>query len=153
MRFRVLNKLAALMTFMIVPAFYGNIFSQIRIIPQAQLDSASRVHIAPDLEHFMKFDSLYVETPLLDENGAPYECELSFTNCSDEPYLFADAVSSCSCLRLDFQRTNVLPGQKVTIRMRYYPKGHPGNHDRRIMIYTSRYRTPSATIFFKTHVK
>lgn len=127
--------------------------AQIRIIPKEKLDSVARLHCLPGYERHMLFDSTAMRTPLIREDGGTYGCSYRFTNVGAEPVAVLDVVSSCSCARVSFSKAMIKPGESSRIDVEYDPKGHPGRHERRFVVYTTLSSKPTVTLLLTTFVE
>ena len=63
-------------------------------------------------------------------------------------------VSTCGCLKTEFDKVLLLSGDSTIIKFRYYPKGYPGDMHRRVFLYTSLDESiPSAILDIKADVE
>lgn len=70
--------------------------------------------------------------------GGDLEYELHYTNTGTTPLVLTRVVTSCSCLKVHFQRRPLPPGEKGVIRIVYQPqKSEPGVFNKVIQIYSN----------------
>lgn len=110
--------------------------AQIRLVPQAKLDSVAN---PPTIEErAMRFDEEELHFGSIDELGGAWQGLFRWTNIADRPLVITRVVSSCSCLTADFGREPVATGKRAELRVSYHPKGHPGVVRQRLYLYTNR---------------
>ena len=84
----------------------------------------------------LKFDTCVLDAGLIPEEGGAREYEFVWTNAGDVPVTVLKVSTSCGCAVPEYDRKTVSPGQKGSLKIRYYPKGHPGEFSLRILVYT-----------------
>ena len=64
--------------------------------------------------------------------------EFRFTNDGTEPLVLLRVIISCSCLKADFSKRPVAPGDSGVVRITYQPhKSEPGAFNKVIQIYSN----------------
>ncbi|MEG1623056.1 MAG: DUF1573 domain-containing protein [Alistipes sp.] len=58
-------------------------------------------------------------------------------NDSNKPIVILDAAVSCGCLRPEYSRKPLLPGDKTNLTITYDPTNRPGRFDKEVIIRTS----------------
>ena len=117
--------------------------AQINIIPRERLDSVSAPMLSEDAA-YLSFDRTSVRLSM-NEGDQPAKVEFSFRNIGHKALTVLDVTTSCSCVKATVSPKTVSPGGDAVVEAMYYPKGHPGKFDRKIMVYTSATR-PSAVL-------
>ena len=100
------------------------------------IDSILHPEISEKAALSMQFDESVIGTGIIAEEAAPQSFSFSWTNVGSAPVTVLNVTTSCGCLVPSFDRTPVRPGEKSSLTVTYYPKGHPGPFDRRIFVYT-----------------
>lgn len=102
----------------------------------------------------MKFDNPVMEVGTIAEEAAPPQFEFSWTNAGDRPVTVLKVTTSCGCAVPEFDSRPVGPGEKSSLKITYYPKGHPGTFNRKIFVYTDLSgTTPAAALSLKGNVR
>ena len=104
-------------------------------VPQHVLDSVANPPV--DRNPSLVFERESVDAGRLSEDDAPVTFGFPFRNVGDKPLVVTKVVTTCGCAVAHFDRKPVLPGDTARIAVTYDPKGHPGQIQRRIFIYTS----------------
>ena len=100
------------------------------------IDSLAHPNVSEAAAAAMKFDTSVIETGLIAEDASPAAYSFFWTNTGSKPVTVLKVTTSCGCLVPAFDRVPVGPGEKSSLTVTYYPKGHPGKFDRRIFVYT-----------------
>lgn len=126
--------------------------AQIRLIPQAKVDSARNV-VATDVG--LRFDvGQTVDFGEIAEDGGAWKTSIKWQNHSDKPLIITRVTTSCGCLRVEYDRATVAVGGQGELHLTYYPQGHAGEVAQRIFIYTDRSaREPSAVLNLRGRVR
>ena len=70
--------------------------------------------------------------------GGDLVYDFQFTNTGTSPLVLTRVVTSCSCLKAQFQRRPIAAGEQGTIRIVYEPqKSEPGVFNKVIQIYSN----------------
>ena len=110
--------------------------AQIRLVPQAKIDSAAN---PPTIEErVMHFEEEELGFGTIDELGGAWQGVFRWTNIAEQPLLITRVTTSCGCLTADFGRAPVAAGGEAELRVTYHPKGHPGVVRQRLFLYTNR---------------
>lgn len=109
--------------------------AQIRLIPQAKRDSVAN---PPRVEHSsMRFEQEELRFGTIDEEGGPWQGVFRWRNEGTQPLVITRVVTSCGCLKADYEAAPVVAGGEATLRVEYNPKGHPGVVYQRLFLYTN----------------
>lgn len=116
------------------------------IVSQAALDSLAHPVVVSGGEA-MRFESTTLTVGSLDEDAAPAAHTFRWRNEGTTPLVVTRVETSCGCVRADFSKAPVSPGEWGEIAVAYRPKGHPGFFRRRILVFTQlSARQPSAVL-------
>ena len=110
--------------------------AQVRIISREKLDSVSNPKLAPN-SNALEFDKLHITAEPMTEDDSPESFTYTFRNKSQSSLTISRIVSTCSCVQATCDRKEVAPGEYATVKVIYNPKGHPGNFERKIFVYTA----------------
>lgn len=127
--------------------------AQIKIIPRQRIDSINNVAtIVNSPMRFLKGDRVKFDT-IAEEQG-PWQSVVEWVNDGDKTIVINEIKSSCGCLRAQSDKRTVRSGERASITLRYFPKGHPGRVSQRLFIFTSiDERKPTAVIHLSGYVK
>lgn len=126
--------------------------AQLRIIPKEKIDNVTNPRLSAD-SAYMDFDTRHIVAEPMNEDDPPSTYVFSFTNVGDHTLKIERLISSCSCASAYADRTEVRPGEKAVISVRYDPEGHPGKFERRIFVYTSSGNDPAAVLKLTVEVE
>lgn len=126
--------------------------AQIRLIPQAKVDSARNV-VATDVG--LRFEvGPTIDFGEIAEDGGAWKTSVKWQNCSDKPLTITRVTTSCGCLRAEYERATVAAGEQGELHLTYNPQGHAGEVAQRIFVYTDRStREPSAVLNLRGRVR
>lgn len=118
--------------------------AQIRLIPQAKVDSARNVATE---QVGMAFERTTIDFGELPEEGGAWHGVVRWQNAEREPITITRITTSCGCLQVENDRSTVEAGGRGELRLTYHPKGHAGRVSQRIFVYTDRSgRRPAAVL-------
>lgn len=118
--------------------------AQIRLIPQAKVDSARNVATE---QVGMAFERTTIDFGQLAEEGGAWQGVVSWQNTEREQITITRITTSCGCLQVENDRSTVEAGGRGELRLTYHPKGHAGRVSQRIFVYTDRSgRRPAAVL-------
>ena len=127
--------------------------AQIRIVSREKIDSIARPATISEGVMLMENDGRVSMGSIAEDSGV-WKHTLSWQNVGDEPVVITRLSSSCSCLQADADRKPVGSGEKGSIALRYYPKGHIGDVNHRVTIYANLSdRVPTAVVSLNGVVK
>lgn len=110
--------------------------AQIRIIPQSKIDSIKTpTTVAVRAMEFKGGNNLSFGT--IAEKDGVWSQSIEWKNIADQPLVVTRVSSSCSCLRVEVDRTPVNSGAKGSVTLRYDPRNRSGKVSQRAMIYTN----------------
>ena len=118
--------------------------AQIRLIPQAKVDSARNVATE---QVGMAFERTTIDFGELPEEGGAWCSAVQWQNAGREQITIIRITTSCGCLQVENDRSTVEAGGRGELRLTYHPKGHAGRVSQRIFVYTDRSgRRPAAVL-------
>lgn len=144
-------KKTLLIVLLSILASASDLSAQIKIVRREVLDSISNPALASNAS-CLKFDKVEIKAEPMQENDAPETFIYSFRNTSDSPVKIDRVVSTCTCAKAECNKETVGPGQEASVRLTYYPKGHPGTFERKVFVYTDGHKAPSAILRLKVNV-
>lgn len=102
----------------------------------------------------LRFDRKSIGTGTIREDGNPASYTFRWQNTGEKAMTVLRVTTTCGCVVPKFERTPVLPGKGDSLTVTYYPKGHPGKFNRKIMVYTDLSGTrPAAVLELKGYVE
>ena len=111
-------------------------YAQIKIIPQQKLDSVVNVPtVAGDNISVKGGQTISFGT--ISEDGGVWSAKVEWSNKNEKPLVVTSTKTSCSCLQAVARREAVASGARSVVELKYNPKGHPGNVEQRVFIYTN----------------
>lgn len=108
--------------------------AQIRIVSREKIESVNNPTLADGAR--LDFETLTQQTGLIDESAEGLQYVYRFVNRGDEDIVITDVKSSCSCAEAHFESRRIAVGERDSIVVRYYPRGHIGRFERRLFVYT-----------------
>lgn len=126
--------------------------AQLQLIDQAKIDSIRNPRTVAHMP--MRFEEgTTLEMGEMSEDAEPWRRELKWKNHGTSPLVITKVVTTCGCLKVDYDRWPVSADSVATLRVEYRPKGHPGTVYQRAMIYTNASETsPTAILVVKGNV-
>lgn len=126
--------------------------AQIRLIPQAKVDSARNVTTT---DVGMRFASgTTTDFGEIAEEGGTWKGCVEWRNDADKPLTITRITASCGCLKAEYDRATVAVGESGELRLTYDPRGHAGEVAQRIFVYTDRSgRHPAAVLTLRGRVR
>ena len=94
----------------------------------------------------MSFERTVIDAGEMPEDTVPPEYMFRWENTGKEPVTVLKISTTCSCAVPSFEKKAVMPGEKSSLKITYHPKGHPGNFDRKIFLYTDRSGSKPAAV-------
>ena len=130
----------------------GTASAQIKLISREKLDSVANPNtVAGENILFEGGDKHSFGT--ISEDAGKWEKSLVWFNVSDQTLVVTRVTTTCSCLQAVADKGAVGQGGKSTIRIAYYPKGHPGKVEQRLFVYTNLSSSkPTAVVTLKGEV-
>lgn len=126
--------------------------AQLKLIPKERLDSVANPPLAPNAAT-LKFECLRIDAGEMNETDGPVVFTYGFVNLGNVPVSISRLVSTCSCAVATASEKEIGPGEKGTITLRYNPKGHPGQFERRVFVYTDSHVQPTAVLRLAVKVR
>ena len=124
----------------------GGATAQIKLISREKLDSVANPRTISDAKMlFQGGTTLSFDT--ISEDAGKWERVVEWRNEGDKSLVVTRVTTSCSCLQAVAAKGEVKSGGKSSVKLTYYPKGHPGDVMQRVFIYTNlSSSTPSAVL-------
>lgn len=94
----------------------------------------------------MSFERTVIDAGEMPEDTVPPEYMFRWENTGKEPVTVLKISTTCSCAVPSFEKKAVMPGEKSSLKITYHPKGHPGNFDRKIFLYTDKSGSKPAAV-------
>ncbi|MBR4995850.1 MAG: DUF1573 domain-containing protein [Alistipes sp.] len=142
-----------ILLWLLVSALGAECRAQIKIIPQSVLDSVANPKTVTGARMVVEGGDV-VLFGCISEDSAAWRKVIVWRNGGDKPLTITSVRTSCSCLKAEAERKVVKGGEKATIAVAYYPKGHPGKVEQRIYIYTNLSdTTPTAVVKVRGEVQ
>ena len=107
--------------------------AQIKLIPQSRLDSVANPRTVASSLAVEGGGRVWLGVV---EESATAEAQVVLKNSGERPLVVTRTSSSCRCLAARCDERLIRAGESVTLRLTYYPKGHPGAITQRVMLYT-----------------
>lgn len=149
---RVRGIIIALLAVLLTQAVATVCQAQIKIIPKTVLDSVANPKRVKDSGMSFQGGDV-VSFGELSEDLPSWQRTIEWRNAGNSPVAISSVRSSCSCLKAEVLSKVVGVGEKVDIKVTYYPKGHPGEVEQRVYIYTNLSESvPTAVLRIKGRV-
>lgn len=71
------------------------------------------------------------------EEGGPVEYSFEVTNTGTAPLVIISAKAQCGCTRPTFPQKPIAPGKSDVIKVKYLPKGRPGEFVKEVKVKTN----------------
>ena len=94
----------------------------------------------------MSFERTVIDAGEMPEDTVPPEYMFRWENTGKEPVTVLKVSTTCSCAVPSLEKKSVMPGEKSSLKITYHPKGHPGNFDRKIFLYTDKSGSKPAAV-------
>ena len=117
-------------------ACVSEVSAQIRIVPQAKLDSVANPTLAGRGEMLFA-EGRVAEFGTLVEEAEPWSTTLRWTNASDKPLVVTKVTTGCSCVSAEPSRGTVAKGEQGWIKLTFNPRGRVGGVVQKVWIYTN----------------
>lgn len=127
----------AIFTLLVATAVTTSAFAQIRIIPREKRDSVVNPPTL-QIEDMLFAQGRNVDFGSIAEDGGAQSERITWSNKAKEPIMITRIVTSCGCVKCDYERKSIEEGQSSEIVITYHPEGHPGAMRHRIFVYTDR---------------
>ncbi len=119
--------------------------AQLKIVPRERLESVVSPRLSRDSSSLFFEVSRIVAEPM-NEDDSPSVYRYPFRNVGKESVFIRTVRTTCSCATAYCNVSEVKPGEKAEITVRYNPKGHPGRFERKIFVYTREGNDPCAVL-------
>ena len=117
-------------------ACVSELSAQIRIIPQAKLDSVANPPLAGRGEMLFA-EGRVAEFGTLAEEAEPWSTTLRWTNTANTPLVVTKVTTGCSCVGAEPSRGTVAKGEQGWIKLTFNPRGRVGGVVQKVWIYTN----------------
>lgn len=109
--------------------------AQIRIIPQEKIREAAEPKA--DENSSLRFATEEVNFGTIDEMMGVWQGSAVLVNIGTQPLSITEVKSTCGCLRAELPKRVLAPKEKITVRLKYYPRGHAGRVLQRVLLYAN----------------
>ena len=114
----------------------GRADAQLQLISQSKIDSIRNPRTAAQVPMYFE-EGTTLNMGQMSEDDEPWTSEIRWRNRGTSPIVVTKVVTTCGCLKVDFDPWPVVADSMASMRIAYNPKGHPGAVYQRAMIYTS----------------
>lgn len=94
----------------------------------------------------IKIDKKVIKFPKTKE-GKEIKHTYKLANTGNEPLIIQQYEVACSCTKIEYQETPILPGKEVDINLFFDTKGKIGWQDREVLIYSNAKNSPTKIRF------
>lgn len=108
--------------------------AQVRIIPNEKLLEVANPEV---VKSPLKFVVAEVDFGTIDEMSGVWQGSAVLVNMGTEPIAITQTKSTCGCLQVSLPKRVVAPKEKMTVALKYYPRGHGGKVAQRVFVYTN----------------
>ena len=129
-----------------------NAQAQIQVLSRADIEGVENPALSKDASS-LKFKTESIAADDMTEDGGIRSFVYTFTNVGQDTLHIDRLVTSCSCAMATYNQKSIAPGKVGEITVKYNPKGHPGRFERKIFVYTGRYKSPAAILRLKVNVE
>ena len=144
-----LTRFAAVLILSFVPAFLAQ--GQMKILPREKVESVANPRLSRDSAS-LRFDRTSIAADPMNEDDKPKRFVYTFRNAGRDTLEIKRLLSTCSCVVAQSSRTVFAPGESGEISLVYHPKGHPGQFERKVFVYTREGNEPAAVLKLKVNV-
>ena len=109
--------------------------AQIRIIPQDKLLDASEIKAVENAP--IRFASAEVSFGTIDEMIGAWQGSAVLVNTGSETVAITQIKTTCGCLKAELPKRVLAPKERMTVALKYYPRGHAGRVRQRVLVYTN----------------
>ena len=119
--------------------------AQIRIIPQDKLLEASEIKATENSP--LRFANVEVNFGTIDEMLGVWQGSAVLVNAGNETISITQVKTTCGCLKAELPKRVLAPKERMTVVLKYYPRGHAGRVRQRVLVYTNlSSESPSAVL-------
>lgn len=144
-----LTRFAAVLILSFVPAFLAQ--GQMKILPREKVESVANPRLSRDSAS-LRFDRTSIDADPMNEDDKPKRFVYKFRNAGRDTLAIKRLLSTCSCVVAQSSRKVFAPGESGEISLVYDPKGHPGQFERKVFVYTQEGSDPAAVLKLKVNV-
>ena len=109
--------------------------AQIRIIPQDVVRKAAEIEVA---DNSLQFSPKGVDFGTIDEMSGVWQGRAMLRNTGGDTLVVTQIKTTCGCLRAESTKRVIAPNDVAEVALRYYPRGHAGRVNQRVLVYTNR---------------
>lgn len=108
--------------------------AQIRIIPQDKLLEATpkATNNSP-----LRFEREEVSFGTIDEMSGVWQGRAVLRNLGADTIAITQLKTTCGCLKAEVSKRVIAPNEKLSVALKYYPRGHAGRVRQRVLLYTN----------------
>ncbi len=108
--------------------------AQVRIIPNERLFEVANPKV---VNTPLKLLVAEVNFGTIDEMSGVWQGSAELLNTGAEPIVITQTKSTCGCLQVSLPKRVIASNEKMTIALKYYPRGHAGKVAQKVLIYTN----------------
>ena len=109
--------------------------AQIRIIPQDKLLDASEIKAVENSP--IRFANAEASFGTIDEMIGAWQGSAVLVNSGNQTLAITQVKSTCGCLKAELPKRTLAPKERMTVALKYYPRGHAGRVRQRVLLYTN----------------
>ena len=126
--------------------------AQIRIIPRETLDAVAFPWLSQD-SLSLDFSTRHIMAGTMKEDDLPGSYRVEMSNIGKETVDIYRLQTSCSCVSVSAGQKVLRPGDSTSLIVRYDPKGHLGQFEHKVFIYTRPGNSPAAVLRLSVRVE
>ena len=111
----------------------GRAHAQLQLINQSKIDSIRNPRTATQVPMYFE-EGTTLNMGQMSEDDEPWSSEIRWRNRGTSPIVVTKVITTCGCLKVDFDPWPVLADSTASMRIAYNPKGHPGAVYKRAMV-------------------
>lgn len=109
--------------------------AQIRIISQDKLLDVAEPKAAENSP--LRFVADEVSFGTIDEMSGVWQGSAVLVNAGEETVAITQIKTTCGCLKAELPKRVLAPKERMTVALKYYPRGHAGRVRQRVLLYTN----------------
>lgn len=137
--------LAVIFLFMVMGISTENVRAQIRILSREALEAVDSPRLSKDSSSLV-LGERHIKAAPMREDASPATFRTDISNIGGHPVDIRRISTTCSCVTASAGKSQLKPGEKTSLTVRYDPKGHMGRFDHKVFIYTQPGNDPSAVL-------
>lgn len=143
---------AIIFLFCVLGLSSADIQAQIRILPKERLVAVDSPKLSSD-SAALKFDTRHIKAATLNEDSDPETFTFVMSNAGTEVINVRRLTTTCSCVSASVRQNVLNPGDSTSLTVRYNPKGHIGQFEHKVFVYTQPGNDPAAILKLNVEVE